>query len=292
MRQARTQAAIFIDFENVYYFLRNNYTSIREEYSDLVVELIQRLRQHILEKYDEQAISFDAFADFERIGENAQSALYLRGIETHNVLGTEHKNAADMKLCIAVMETFYTRREIESFIVVAGDRDYIPVIRHLKKHGRTVRVVGFRQSISGDLLTNVGEEYFLDAEQFLAPFVSTAQPASTAAGAGAADGADAPQERVKPAPTIAPRELADSETEAMRILFRHYKDKPEVFLTPYLYKLRAELPLLSEWERKQLIAGLQRAGAIRVEKRHGEPNDYSVLLVNWNHPSVRAINPG
>jgi uncharacterized LabA/DUF88 family protein len=284
MKTASTPAAFFVDFENVYYFLKNSPNTMREDASDLVVTLIQRVRQYVTDTYAEAAISLDAYADFERIEENAQSALYLRGIETHNVLGTEHKNAADMKLCIDVMDTLYTRPHIESFILVAGDRDYIPVIRQLKKHGRTVRVVGFRQSVSGDLLTNVGEQYFIDAEQFLpssVPAIPSAPP----------DGGSATAERLAPAPARV-RDLNDLQVRAVEIMLRHFADKKDIWITPYLYKLRAEFPELSEWDRKQLISDLREAGAIRVEKRQGETHDYSVIVVNWNHPGVRAVSPG
>src|SRR4051812_46292592 len=97
-------AALYIDFENIYYYLRQN-TSGREETSDVIAGLVQRLRRHMVDKYNEEAISLDAYADFERISESAQGALYLIGVETHNVLGTDHKNAADMKLCIDALAT-------------------------------------------------------------------------------------------------------------------------------------------------------------------------------------------
>ena len=285
MKSVSTPAAFFIDFENVYYFLKNSSNTNREDISDRVVSLIQRVRQYVMDMYQETAIGLDAYADFERIEENAQSALYLRGIETHNVLGTEHKNAADMKLCIDVLDTLYTRPHIESFILVAGDRDYIPVIRHLKKHGRTVRVVGFRQSVSGDLLTNVGEQFFIDAAQFL-PSQAPAMPAPAPGSSGSDSAAD------RPVAPIRVRELNDLQVRAVEIMFRHFGDKKDIWITPYLYKLRAELPELAEWDRKQLISDLREAGAIKVEKRQGETHDYSVILVNWNHPAVRAMSSG
>ena len=119
------------------------------------MHVLKTLR-HKLSDYDEHVISMDAYADFDRIEETAQSDLYLVGCETHNVLGTDHKNAADMKLCIDALEILYTRKEIGTFVVVGGDRDYIPLIRHLKKHGRLVRVVGFRKSTSGASADNRG----------------------------------------------------------------------------------------------------------------------------------------
>ncbi len=90
--------AFFIDFENGYYHLKNTLPD-RDDANDVAVEVIQRLRAHVLEKYGETAVSLDAYGDFERIEDNSQGSLYLLGVETHNVLGTEHKNAADMKLC-------------------------------------------------------------------------------------------------------------------------------------------------------------------------------------------------
>lgn len=288
---ARQPAAILLDFENIYYFLRQN-ISDRQEISDVVAGLVQRLRRYLVDKYNEEAISLDAYADFERIDENAQGALYLIGVETHNVLGTDHKNAADMKLCIDALTILYTRQEIRSFVVVAGDRDYIPVIQHLKKHGRTVRVVGFPTSMSGDLLTNVGQENFLDATQFL-PVARPPLPLSDTPGSPGQPTA-APRENGQASATtrdpLAMRFLDDDQNTALNILFKYFHGKAEVWMTPYLHKLRAELSHLSEYERKALIAQLADSGAIQVEKRKGDPHDFSVILVNWNHPDVRKLH--
>lgn len=288
--EQRRFAAILIDFENVYYYLRQN-LSERQEVSDVIAGLVQRLRRQLIDRYNEEAISLDAYADFERIDENAQGSLYLIGVETHNVLGTDHKNAADMKLCIDALTILYTRQEICSFIVVAGDRDYIPVIQHLRKHGKTVRVVGFPSSVSGDLLTNVGQENFLDASQFL----PQPKPCIVAAvGAPSVPGQPQPMQNGTPVvrDPLTMRFLDEDQNIAMGILFRHFQSKPEVWMTPYLHKLRTELPHFSEHERKALIAQMAESGAIRVEKRKGEPHDFSVILVNWNHPDVRKLHPG
>jgi uncharacterized LabA/DUF88 family protein len=257
MENKPTLASVLVDFENIYYyFCRSGFE--KDNADDMAVALLRKLKAHLLEAYHEQAISLDAYADFERIEENVQGALYLIGFETHNVLGTDHKNAADMKLCVDAMAAMYTRPEIATFVFVAGDRDYIPVIRHLKKHGRTVRVVGFRQCVSGDLLANVGMEFFIDAAQFV-----------NAAPAGEAD----------------TQGLAGA---ALQTMLKYFADKPEIWLTPFLHKLRAELPELAEWERKRVISDLTQRGAIRIEKRHGDTHDYSVIIVDWNHPDVQA----
>jgi uncharacterized LabA/DUF88 family protein len=278
--EQRTFAAILIDFENIFYYLRQRNLDRNQETTDVLSRLVQNLRTALMKRYNEDAISLDAYADYDRIDENALSAMYLIGVETHNVLGTDHKNAADMKLCIDALTMLYTRQEICSFILVAGDRDYIPVIQHLRKHGKTVRVVGFPASVSGDLLTNVGQENFLDATQFLpAP---KEQPAQVINGTPSVPG--------HPVPPPKENGVEMDHGTALEIMFRHFPNKAEVWMTPYLHKLRTELPHLSEYDRKALIANMAESGIIRVEKRKGEPYDFSVILVNWNHPEVRKTH--
>ena len=115
-------AALFIDFENVFYHLRPQLID-SDRTQDIALELIRNIRRHMAENFDEQCIIQHAYADFEQIEVNAQGQLYLIGVDTHNVLGTDHKNAADMRWCIDVLETLYTRPEIKTFMLVAGDRE-------------------------------------------------------------------------------------------------------------------------------------------------------------------------
>ncbi len=164
---ASPYAAVFIDFENVYYFLKNHFHD-PPDLNDIVLDVVRNLRQQLSEKGLDSLISY-AYADFERLATAPQGALYLMGVSTRNVLGTDHKNAADMQLCIDALEVMYTRPEIGTFVLVAGDRDYIPVLQHLRRQARQVLVAGFREAVSGDLLQNIGAEQFIDARTLLAP---------------------------------------------------------------------------------------------------------------------------
>lgn len=164
---ASPYAAVFIDFENVYYFLKNHFHD-PPDLNDIVLDIVRTLREQLSKKGLDSLISY-AYADFERLATAPQGALYLMGVSTRNVLGTDHKNAADMQLCIDALEVMYTRPDIGTFVLVAGDRDYIPVLQHLRRQARQVLVAGFRESVSGDLLQNIGADHFLDARDLLAP---------------------------------------------------------------------------------------------------------------------------
>ena len=297
-------AAVFMDFENIYYFLKSALGSPADA-SDHVVNMIREIKKHLAETRSEECIVMHAYADFERIETSPQGPLYLAGVETHNVLGTEHKNAADMKLCIDALDTMYVRREIATFVLVAGDRDYIPVIQHLKKHAKTVLAIGFAGNMSGDLLQNVGEESFLDASGFLPATVRDQirryeQHRTEELRAKSTTPAQ-PKAPTPNGATVKPQVLTfshvmplknEQEIDALDILLRDFGHHSEVWVSPFLNTLRKEFASLAEFERKALISSLAAAGAVRVEQREGEPYPYSVLVVNWNHPDVRDRNPG
>ena len=346
-------AAVFIDFENVYYFLKNHFHD-PPDLNDYVLEMVRRLREDLLDKGLDSLV-INAYADFERLPSAPQGALYLAGVITRNVLGTDHKNAADMQLCIDALEVHYTRPEIGTFVLVAGDRDYIPLLRHLRRQARQVLVAGFRESVSGDLLQNIGAQQFIDARDLLAPervaeleqrradrqrqaeesrrlreqglsgvltaAALAARPAAPAieaaeaatpiapAVAGALS-ASAPRPAARPpvprpaedVPDFAPaRRLArDVERRALAFMLEEFQKLeakqqrrvPELWLGPFMRLLTDELPELPDYERRDLLNKLRDAGAIRIEKREGEPHPFSVIVVNYNHPDVQELHPG
>lgn len=158
-------AAVFIDFENVYYFLKNHFHD-PTDLDDHVLKIVRGLRDNLAAQ-GLDCLVMNAYADFERIPTTPQGNLYLLGVSTRNVLGTDHKNAADMQLCIDALEVMYTRPDIGTFVLVAGDRDYIPVLQHLRRQARQVLVAGFRESVSGDLIQNLGAKHFINARDLL-----------------------------------------------------------------------------------------------------------------------------
>ncbi len=303
MKLNKDYAALFIDYENIFHYIRKR-TVDSERAGDMILELTQELRKKLSADFAQNCIVQYAYADFEQIEVNAQGQLFLLGVETRNVVGTEHKNAADMRLCIDVMETMYTRDEIDTFVLVAGDRDYIPVLQHLRKHAKTVQVVAFKENISGDLLTLVGDGY-IDAFGCLGKVAQSElevgqerlneyfEMRAVASNEQAVQIAEA-RANGKVAQTVfekTKRLSGKDSLVALEVMLHNFGDKPEVWFTPYLNKLRNALQHLAEYERKALVTDLEMSGVVKVEKRRGEPHDYSVIVVNWDHPDVRENNP-
>jgi hypothetical protein len=74
--------------------------------------------------------------------------------------------------------------------------------------------------------------------------------------------------------------------------FGNQHNAAEIWASPFLRRLTDVLPELPDWERRQLLTHLRDAGAVRIEKREGEPHPFSVILVNYQHPDVRELNRG
>ncbi|WP_151088989.1 NYN domain-containing protein [Hymenobacter baengnokdamensis] len=347
---ASPYAAVFIDFENVYYFLKNHYLDPQDPH-DYALDLVRALRDTLKRELGLDSLVLYAYADFDRLPSGPQGPLYLMGVDTRNVLGTDHKNAADMQLCIDALEVLYTRPDIGTFVLVAGDRDYIPVLQHLRRQARQVKVVGFRESVSGDLLLMLGQEHFLDARELLpagrlqaledhraarqqqaeetrrlreqgtvgvqsAAARQAAQDAASAPAAASAGQAVSPppvrlttaarplsmmeQLLQEPAPAFMPsrRVTRPDERRCLEFLleqvqkFGNQQATPEIWVSPFLRRLTDVLPELPDWERRQLLTQLREAGAVRIEKREGEPHPFSVIIVNYQHPDVWELNPG
>jgi len=296
-------AAVFVDFENVYYFLKNHFHD-PPDLNDYVLALVRKLRDDLAAR-GLDCLVLNAYADFERLATAPQGGLYLMGVSTRNVLGTHHKNAADMQLCIDAMEVLYTRPDIGTFVLVAGDRDYIPLLQHLRRQARQVLVAGFREATSGDLLQNLGLQHFLDARELLPPAIlallearRNGRPAAPAAAAPAPVAPTAtPDAEAAPAfdpvhPLAGPDELACLAfmvAELQRL--SQHRLVHELWLTPFLRRLTDEFPALPEYERRDLINALRTAGALRIEKREGEQHPFSVIVLNPEHPDVRTLVP-
>ncbi len=283
-----TYSALFADLENIYYFLKNTRVPDPE---GLTSEIIRQARRWLQEHYQEPCIIMNGYADFDRMKEVSLKDLSLLGMEPKSVMSTEQKNSSDMRLCIDALEVLYTRPEIRTFVLLAGDRDYIPLVQHLQRQARHVLIVAFRGNLSGDLLHIVGEERVIEATTFLdedtAKLLEEAAPRITT-------------KKIRPIIPTTPKAtfnppipIDDEPTRrCLQVLLENFGHYPEVYLKPFLEKLNQEFPLLANFERKGLVHTLEIAGAVRVEKRQGTPFDYHVVVINWSHPTVKELNPG
>lgn len=155
--------ALFIDWENFKYSLY--------EVSRLpdIAALLRTVRQ----RYGRPVIA-RAFADWQDYYHRRswdQMNLYHAGIEPVYVptrkspFGQDRiKNSVDVRMSLDCLEVAFAHPEIETFVLVAGDADFLHIVAALHRRGVKVIMVGVSGSTAGRLTDAVDEMVFYDQE--------------------------------------------------------------------------------------------------------------------------------
>ncbi len=157
----RPDVAVFIDFENIYISTREKYGS--NPNFEYIMEHCGSYGRIVIAR---------AYADWYQFS-RITNALYANGIEPRyvptyyytqdqerNGNGTAIKNSADIHLVIDAMRTLYSNPNIQTFVLVTGDRDFIPLVNTIRQHGKQVVVIGVAESTSSHLAQSADEFLF------------------------------------------------------------------------------------------------------------------------------------
>ena len=273
-------SALLIDYQNLYYYLKTRLEDGNA--GDHLVDFLQNVRGYFADEGNPVAVA-RAYADFSGLDDHSrhvQRALYLLGVEPVFVPSTMHRNTTDLQLCIDVLDLHVQRPDLETVVIISGDRDYIPLIQALQQRGKDVVLIGFREHLSARLFEFVEAGDHLDAEQFLSEEARTAL-------------LDDPHAEEKPDMETTFSDVVEVpfpiDYEALRVIEEFFGQYDEVYLTPLLRKLSEVLGDIEDHDPKSLIGDLEDCGAVRLERRRGMPYDYTVLIVNRVHPAVLEV---
>jgi len=140
--------AIFVDYDNVYWTLKNNHLHNPDHHDD-----DKNLFLKLWEKYDPDKIRvFKAYADFQQI-EADLTSLQKKRIQIKHVYANgkkeEHrKNSSDIELCLDAIETTYKDPNITCYVFVTADSDMIPIMSRLMFKGKRVELYYLESAIS------------------------------------------------------------------------------------------------------------------------------------------------
>lgn len=177
--QRRIDVAVFIDFENVYVSVRDkldanpNFETIMERCNDLGRVVLAR-----------------AYADWYRYP-RVTSALYANAVEPIYVptyyydrdmgrTGRAIKNSVDMNLCIDAMKALFIHTNVGKYVLVTGDRDFIPLVNSIRQQGKEVIVIGIGGAASAHLAQSADEFIFYEQLVGKTPIAAAARKVATA----------------------------------------------------------------------------------------------------------------
>jgi uncharacterized LabA/DUF88 family protein len=149
---AGDQVAVFIDLENLAVGAGQD---LPGESEPIPYKALERLCRD----YGNTSIR-RAYADWSRPEfARYQHSLAQNGITLIQVtrFGAQQKNAADILMAVDAMEVLITHPDVGTFLLVAGDGDYSPLVQRLREFGKWVVGVGTRASASSRLVAVCSE---------------------------------------------------------------------------------------------------------------------------------------
>jgi len=169
----RKKIAVFIDIQNM-----NENTRFDALFSKLETSGTVELKM--------------AYAEWKDVGPMIRKNMlrqHVKQIQTSR-LASSGKNGADMQIVIDVMNTLYQREDVDTFVIVAGDTDYVPLINEIASRGKRC-VVAAHDKKMGDSVKECCHE-FISLDDLLAETTANALIESPV-----------PAMPVKPLPTVA-----------------------------------------------------------------------------------------
>lgn len=176
-RGAKSNVAVFVDYDNVYWTLMNRYRH-DPDHEDPQRNLFDRL----WEEYGLDNIRmFKAYADFEQVDANLTSLqkkrVQIRHVYANGKNEDKAKNASDIELSIDAMETSYSDPNISCYVFVTADSDMIPIMSRMLYRGKYVELFYVEDAIAKhtDIRNYAHESH--DLLQFLRVDISPKNPA-------------------------------------------------------------------------------------------------------------------
>jgi uncharacterized LabA/DUF88 family protein len=167
---AKLEAALFLDYENIHIGMQTSFGAIPDIHV-LFVAIKERFS-----KYGEVIIG-KAYGDWERFA-GVPAALQREQIEPVYI-GAKRKfshdsgyrpgvakNAADIQLALDAQDMMFTRENINTFILISGDYDFVPLVIRLHNNSKRVCISGILAHTSRDLRDLV-EQDFVSIDELL-----------------------------------------------------------------------------------------------------------------------------
>jgi hypothetical protein len=263
------------------YSVLTSQSSKNRKTGDYATEILNEVGRYLEEGDDTPIIYGRAYGPFDVLhgteDADVPATLHRLGVEPVYVPSAMQGNTSEIRLTIEVTHFLAERPDVQTVVLVTGDRPYLPLVRTIRERGARALVAAVNPPQDEAYAEN---DLYLDARNLLSRDSREDLLAN------------APKEKQghKTTNSFPQRyeRLDDSVARrTIEITEEHFGQYEEVYLTPLLRKLSDLLG--SEHDPKALVSTLEAAGAVRLEKRDGYPYDYTVLIVNDDHPDVQEV---
>ncbi len=270
------EVALFIDFENIRYGLKNNFA--REPDPQL---LMAKAR-----KYGPVALAV-AYADFTEHPDYFRRKLEVAGITPRDVPrrspDVAHKSSSDMAMLMDIIDCLLDRPTVNTLMLMTGDSDFIRVVARARhRFGKRVIISGVPGSVSNDLISSAdGADPVIEAEWSASPQPDLYAPPVV--------------EPLDVAPAPIPLDPATTLSEIERHLIRliDHLDRTRPYLTFLFVKTHALSPnnqvTLTPMQVDLILTTFKERGILRDEVREQDGRTLRFLYFIRDHMLVQQV---
>ena len=277
------QAMVLIDYENLYTYFAEK-SGLRRPPDEAINDLRDASKKFLRDKRNVKSTSFSAIADFSllpSLGREIQRRLYLDGVEPHYVPGGIQKNAAEIQLCVEAVDIIQSQDSVDLLVVLTADRVYLPLATYCQHKGMDVIILAFR--LPEFTQTHSMRRCYVSGHDVLRTYAKSGYGAMRSPTTEPAP--SLPVERSEP---VEYKHITNPVLlQVLGVTEEHFGQYNDIFLTPLLRKLSEIMG--DQHVPKQLINELEEAGAVWLEKRSGYPYDFTVMILDSDHPNVAEI---
>lgn len=261
------EVALFIDFENVRYGLKNTYGLEPEPQ-----KLMEKAR-----KYGPVALA-NAYADFTEHPEFYRRKLEVAGISPRDIPrrspDVAHKSSSDMAMLLDIIDCLLDRPTVTTLILMTGDSDFIRAVARARyRFNKKVVVSGVPGCVSNDLIAaaDINDPIF---EEGWTPLVREAVTNG------------------KPYPSLDTSEFPDLQQAEIKLLkLIEYLDRTRPYLTFLFVKTHALAPSnqveLTPMQVDMILTGFKERQILVEEIRDMDGRTLRLLHFRREHPEVQ-----
>lgn len=277
------QNAIFcVDYTSVFGVISQRFENDQPDV--VVLDLIKELKRNVADKWNLNPIrtlGFSSLPPNHVKGHRATGAWLSVGIEPRFTYASALDEASAIDLA---METVELGREYgpgTAFVLLSGNRWFVPLVQRLQRKGHFVLMASLESPNQSDHLPQDCRDAFLNVD-----FLLSGSGRKLSSPVQGSNGADSELDLKKPLQTFPITD--DIVRRTLEIIDSYFGQYEEIYLTPLLRKLSEEFQDSGE-EPKTLINDLEESGAVWLQKRRGFPHNYTVLMMNDDHPDVAEL---
>jgi len=274
-------ATVFVDYTNVFGTIAER-TGGNDKPDAMVMDLVSELQRHVSDHLQLKTIRTLAFSNLppgNSRGHRATGAWLAMGMEPRFSYAQATDEASTLDLAMEALDVALQCKGPHAFVILSGNHWFVPLVQRLQRMGHYVLMASLESpSLANHLPVDVADS-FLNAR-----FLLERSSGNGTHDLFADDEADN-ESSSGPADIVAIED--EGARAALEVIEQYFGQYEEVYLTPCLRKLSEVLH--DQDEPKALVTILEESGAVWLEKRRGFPHNYTVLLMNDEHPDVEEV---